>query len=187
VTLTVETGSGILGADSYVAAVDCLAYATARGLTFGSDATAEAALRRATAYIDNTYRLRFSGYRTFRRAQSLEWPRSLSFYFTPDYGGHNPYFVDPRAIYPFDLIPPNVIPPEIITATCEAAIREFATPGALLPDLDRGGAVASLKAGPVEVKYAPGADPNTLFQVIDAALSALIGVKSAYTSRAARR
>jgi len=186
VALTVETGIGVPGADSYVATVDCGTYAANRGLTFASDATADAALRRATAYIDNTYRLRFPGYRTFRRAQNLEFPRTNAYYTYAEPQGDTPYFVDPRMLYPFDLIGANTIPPEIIMATCEAAIREWASPGVLQPDLDRGGAVALLKAGPVEVKYASGADPNTVFQIIDAALSGIIGVRSSLTSRATR-
>ena len=185
-SLIVEDGTGILAADSYVSALDCSAYATSRGLSFGSDANADAALRRATSYIDNTYRLRFPGYRTFRRQQGLEWPRTGAVYSYPDTGADNPYVV-PYAFYPFDTIAPNAIPPEIIRATCEAAVREFAEPGILLPDLDRGGGIASLRAGSVEVKYAPSADPNTAFQVIDSALSALIGVKNTYSARAARR
>ena len=185
-TLNVETGVGIIGADSYVAAVDCLTYATNRGMPFGSDPLADAALRRATSYIDNTYRLRFPGYRTFRRAQGLEWPRTAAYYTYPEPAGDSPFFVDPRMMYPFDLIPTTLIPPEIITATCEAAIREYADPGVLQPDLDRGGAVSLLKAGSVEVKYAAGAPAQTVFQIIDAALSGLIGVQSAYSARAVR-
>ena len=185
-TLTVETGAGVPGADSYVATVDCANYAINRGLTFGSDATADAAIRRATFYIDNTYRIRFPGYRTFRRAQVLEWPRTNAYYTYPEPAGDTPYFVDPRMLYPFDLIGANTIPPEIITATCEAAIREYAEPGVLQPDLERGGLISTLKAGSVEVKYGAGAPAQTIFQVVEAALSGLIGLRSAYTARATR-
>lgn len=185
-TLSVEVGAGLINADSYVATADCGTYATNRGLTFGSGATADAALRRATSYVDNTYRFRFPGYRTFRRAQGLEWPRTAAYYTYPEPQGDSPYFVDPRMFYPFDLIPANTIPPEIITAVCEAAVRELAEPGVLQPDLDRGGRVSSVKAGSVAVKYAAGAPAQTVFQVIEAALSGLIGVRSSYTARATR-
>lgn len=184
--LIVENGSGIAGADSYVATADCAAYATARGLTFGTDALGDAALRRATSYIDNTYRLRFPGYRTFRRAQVLEWPRTNAYYTYPEPMGDAPYFVDPRMLYPFDLIGANTIPPEIVTATCEAAIREYAQPGVLLPDLERGGMITNLKAGSVEVRYAGGAPAQTVFQAVGAALSGLIGARNTYSARAQR-
>lgn len=185
-SLIVETGVGIINADSYVATADCAAYALSRGLTFGSDALADAALRRATAYVDNQYRLRFPGYRTFRRAQALEWPRTNAYYTYTTPPGPVPVYSVAYAYFPYDLVPATSIPPEIITATCEAAIREYAEPGVLQPDLDRGGAVSLLKAGSVEVKYAAGAPAQTVFQIIDAALSGLIGVQSAYSARAVR-
>jgi hypothetical protein len=193
VSLSVETGFGVITADAYVSAADCAAYAANRGLTFAADASADSAIRRATSYIDNTYRLRFAGYRTFRRLQGLEWPRTGAFYQYPD-NVASPYLygagVDGSqygyAAWPFDPIGINTVPPEIITATCEAAIREYADPGVLQPDLDRGGAVSLLKAGSVEVKYAAGAPAQTVFQIIDAALSGLIGVQSAYSARAVR-
>lgn len=184
--LLVETGAGILGADSYVATADCVQYATARGLDFASDDLGDAALRRATSYIDNTYRVQFPGYRTFRRAQALEWPRTNAYYTYAEPRGDTPYFVDPRMLYPFDLIGANTIPPEIIAATCEAAVREYAEPGALLPDLERGGLINSLKASSVEIRYAGGAPGQTAFQAIEAALSGLIGARNTYTARAQR-
>ena len=63
--LTVEDGTGLVGADSYVSVADCETYCDARGLTFSGAATAdkEAALRRATASIDAMYRSRFPGQR----------------------------------------------------------------------------------------------------------------------------
>ncbi len=186
-SLIVETGLGVAGADSYVATVDCAEYAGLRGLTFGSDMTADAALRRATSYIDNTYRDRFPGYRTFRRAQPLEWPRTNAYYTYATPPGPVPVYAVAYAFFPYDLVPPTSVPPEIITATCEAAIRELAEPGVLLPDLERGGAVSSLKAGSVGVKYAPGASANTAFQAVEAALSALIGTDNPYQGRAVRR
>ncbi len=186
--LIVEDGTGYPNADSYCSVAACSAYAIGRGLTFDTadDPASEAALRVATSYVDNTYRLRFPGYRTNRRGQSLEWPRTNAYYTYPEPPGDTPYFVDPRMLYPFDLIPINSIPPEITTAVCEAAIRAFGSPGVLQPDLDRGGLVSTLKAGSVEVKYAAGAPAQTVFQIIDAALSGLIGVRSSFTSRAQR-
>ena len=190
-SLFVETGAGVLGADAYVSALDCANYATARGLAFGSGTDADAAVRRGTAYIDNTYRLCFPGYRTFRRVQGLEWPRTGAFYQYPD-NVSSPYAYGLNgsgygyAAWPFDPIGINTVPPEIIAATCEAAVREFAEPGVLLPDLERGGGVSLLKAGSVEVKYGAGSSAVTVFQQIEAALSGLIGARSSYTARATR-
>ena len=189
-TLIVETGTNVPGAESYVSVADCAAYATARGFTFTADAAGEAALRRATAYIDTTYQSRFPGLRTYRRQQSLEWPRSGAFYpapqndvatcYVPSFTGYD------ASIYGIDAIGVNVIPPEIVNACCLAAVREQEAPNSLLPDLERGGQVLSYRAGTVQVRYANGASPNTVFQAIEAALAPLIGRANGLTARAVR-
>jgi hypothetical protein len=172
--LVVEDGTGLANAESYVSVANCVAYATARGGVFpGTDVPgSEAALRRATAFIDNTYRTRFTGYRTFRRAQALEWPRVGAYVYIPNNASDQAYAggYDPA----YDYIGQNVIPVEMINATCEAAIREFASPGALAPDLDRGGAVKTLKAGSVQIDYGASASPTTTWTAIDNALSGLL-------------
>ncbi len=185
-TLVVEDGTGLNNAESYISGSGCAMYASNRGFTFTADATGDQALRRATAYVDQTYRLRFPGYRTNRAAQALEWPRTLAFYYSPAFQGPQPYFTDPRAYWPYDQIPTNAIPVEVLNATCEAAIREQAKSGVLFPDLKRGGQVKSYKAGPVTLQYGAGATPNTTFQAIEAALSRLIGPRNQYTAKASR-
>lgn len=169
-TLIVEDGTGRADAESYVSVADAAAYATARGLTFPAlpNDDAEAALRRATMWIDATYAPRFSGARLKRRAQALAWPRV---------GATD---VDCNAIAS------NEIPSEITAATSEAAVREFAKPGSLAPNLKRGGAIKRVKAGSVEVEYSAGAASSTMFGTIDGILSGLLGVPSAYTARAVR-
>ncbi|SHG79618.1 hypothetical protein SAMN02745157_4855 [Kaistia soli DSM 19436] len=169
-TLIVEDGTGRADAESYVSVADAVAYASARGLTFQAAPAeaAEAALRRATAWIDATYAPRFSGARLKRRAQALAWPRA---------GAED---ADCNAIAS------NEIPAEMITATSEAAVRELAKPGNLSPDLKRGGAIKRVKAVSVEVEYAAGATAGTVFSTIDGILSGLLGAQSAYTARAVR-
>jgi len=173
-TLIVEDGTGKADAESYVSVADAVTYASNRGLTFpGTDVPgSEAALRRATAYLDNTYRTRFTGYRTHRRDQALEWPRVGAYVYIPNNSSDMAYAggYDPA----YDYINDNVIPIEIINATCEAAVRELATPGVLAPDLDRGNAVKRLKAGSVEIEYGAAASATTAFQAIDLALSGLL-------------
>jgi hypothetical protein len=169
-TLVVEDGTGLANADAYVSLDDCEAYAAARGLTFATSPSAagEAAIRVATAFIDNTYRSRFTGQRLNGRSQALEWPRI----YATDAAGND--------------IASDEIPVEIVNATCEAAIREFAAPGTLTPDLERGGGVKRLKAGSVEIEYMAGALAQTLFTAVDAALSGLIQPRSMFSGRAVR-
>lgn len=157
-SLDVEDGTGKANAESYVNVADCEAYCAARGLTFASGATAdkESALRRATTAIDALYGNRFAGARLNGRAQSLSWPRSGAY----DANGEE--------------IASDEIPVEVIRATCEFAVRELAEPGATMPDLERGGAVRSLKAGSVSIEYAGNATARTVYSVVDGILATLL-------------
>lgn len=76
-TLIVETGSGLINADSYVSLADANTYT---GATFFSgkwstqtDTDKEKLLRTATAYLDSFYD--YKGVKVFPSA-SLRWPRS---------------------------------------------------------------------------------------------------------------
>lgn len=157
-TIVVEDGSGLGDANSYVSVDDCAEYAAARGLTFVASppVLAEQALVRATAALDATYRGAFPGYKTNGRSQALEWPRT---------GG---YDADG------DAIDSDEIPAEIIQACCEMAIREFATPGMMLPDLERGGQIEMVKAGVVAIQYSGNAPAQTTFTLIDGILSGIL-------------
>ena len=157
--VNVEDGSGLPDADSYVSLEDAAEYAAARGLTFPDSPAgpAEAALIRATAAIDATYRSRFPGQRANGRAQALEWPRK----YAGDAEG-NP-------------IAENEVPQEVINATCEAAVRELASPNSMMPDLERGGQIKSLQAGSVAIEYGSNATAQTAFTLIDGILAGLIG------------
>lgn len=67
---------GASDADSYAALADADAYFSGRGVTAwtGTDAVKEAALRKATAYLDNAYRAKWRGVRV-NEDQALAWPR----------------------------------------------------------------------------------------------------------------
>lgn len=158
--LVVEDGTGKTDADSYCSLSDAVAYAAARGLTFPASPAgpAEAALIRATAAIDATYRARFPGQRTSGRAQSLEWPRK----YAGDAAG--------------EPIADDEIPQEIMNAVCEAAIRELAAPNSMMPDLERGGQIKSIQAGSVAIEYGGNATARTAFTLIDGILAGLLGV-----------
>lgn len=206
--IVVEDGTGSLASESYVSVADAVTYATNHGLVFDGDfPSSEAALRGATAFIDYRYRLRFPGIRTNRRLQALEWPRSGAFYYTSSYLGESPYFVDPSAFYPFDIIDEHTIPPEIINATCVAATIELAAPGTLVTGGSSstttgavtGGAITKLKAGSVEIDYSAGSpltisssssgrvSGTSLIELpVLGVLSALLSPATMYTARAVR-
>jgi len=71
-TVTVEDGSIVTGADSYVAEAALTAYATARGITLTTDETI--LLIKAMDFLES-FDGRFRGDRT-ARDQPLSWPRS---------------------------------------------------------------------------------------------------------------
>lgn len=170
----------MVNAESYVSAADCATYAQAQGAPFDPTlADAEPALRRATRFIDSYWR-RFPGFRTHLRLQALEWPRSAAFVYNYDYGsqdyyGYRPYrYYDPN----WFIFQTNEIPAEIIKATNEAAIRELASPGVMLPDQERGGQVRAItrKAGDttIQTQWAANAAANTTFMAIDAILAKIL-------------
>lgn len=172
--LTVEDGSGLANAESYVSVSDAATYAAARGLTFPASPAdkAEQALRRATAWLDGRYRSRFPGQRKNGRDQALEWPRINAC----DRGGNE--------------IASDEVPIEIVNATIEAAVREMAAPGGLSPDVTPGEVAKRLKAGSVEIEYASASgsvfDQRPVLTVIDGILSSLLGSTSPYIARAVR-
>lgn len=156
--MIVEDGTGVADADAY-AELDAVAdYAAARGLTFPSSPSAagEEAIIRGTASIEARYGGRFPGLRLRGRNQGLLWPRSAA------------YDVDGW------LIPADQVPVEVIQATCEAAIREFAAPGSMMPDLARGGAIQSISAGSVSISWAMNASMRTVFTLIDGIVARIL-------------
>lgn len=135
-SLTVETGTGSALSDALISIVDADAYHTARGNTAwtGADADKEAAIRRATAFLSNSFI--WAGLRTNGRSQALAWPR----------GG----VVDQEG----NGIESDEIPVEIKDACAEIALRELVTPGAMNPDFTASEMVKREKVGPLETEYA---------------------------------
>jgi hypothetical protein len=164
--LTVETGAGLADADSYVSLADASSIASSLGLTFpisGADeALAEQALRRATIWVDATYRPRFPGWRTNYRAQALEWPRQGAY--------------DQNVIPQY--VPSDEVPIEIKRACVIAAVREKASSGSLSPDVTPGQIKKSVSVdGAVAVEYAIGsgvADQRPVVTMIDDVLASLL-------------
>ncbi len=163
--LIVEDGSGLSTAESYISVADADTYHTERGnaLWTGADAVKEALLRKATTYLDNTYRGRWKGFRRFQ-LQSLAWPRNE--------------VIDEDG-FPVDF---ESLPLQLVQATAEAALRELVDAGALEPDLERGGAIRSKREviGPIEEEthYQTSASARTTFTIIDGLLRELTTSKN---------
>lgn len=170
--LDVEDGTGKETAESYCSIDTIAAYATARGLTFAisggtNAADAEAAARRATTWLDATFRARFPGRKANGRSQALEWPRVDAC----DASG--------------EAIASDEVPNEIVSALCEAAIREKASPGSLSPDVTPGKVKKSAKVGDIAVEYAVGSgtvsEQRPVATVINDILGSLLKGSSGYS------
>jgi hypothetical protein len=171
VTLIVEAGAGVAGAESYNTIAAIAAYAVAHGLTFEitggtNEAAAEGAARRAATWLDAQYRDRTPGRRTKGRSQGLEWPRCGAYDLQE----------------PPELFAITAIPSEILAAHCEAAIREKAAPGALSPDVTTGKIKKRVKVeGAIETEYAilspTATSQRPIVTVIDDIMGSLIGLR----------
>ena len=112
---TVEDGTGIEGANAYVAVSFVDSYHSDRNNTAWADALTnekEASIIKASEYIDKRFGRRFRGWRQLQR-QGLEWPRISAY----DDDG---YLLDD-------------VPFQIEKATAEYALRAFLC-GVLAPD-----------------------------------------------------
>lgn len=133
-TFTVEDGTGLTTATSYVSVADADAYFEQLGVTgwVGTTTDKETALNRASEYMDARFGARYIGLK-LTTAQALAWPR----YGIPD----------------FD---PAVLPANLIRACCQYALRALVAE--LAPDLvfDESGLsrnVKRQKVGPIEIEY----------------------------------
>jgi hypothetical protein len=160
-TLTVTPGDAT--ADSYATITGAGSYHSALGNATwtGTDADKEAALRRATAWVDGRYAARWPGTPTYGRDQALDWPRS----YAADADGN--------------VIDATTIPAEVVAATCEAALRELVSPGSLSPDVTPGKAKVLTGLGSMTwtpLRSAAGAtDMTPTLVVVDRLLAPLVG------------
>lgn len=155
--LTVETGSGSASSESYASTSDVDTYQSNRGVTLWatlSTAEKEQALRRATTYMEQVYRLRWKGWR-YTRDQALSWPRESVERL--DYGLGDYYETD-------------AVPVEVVNACCEMAFK--AAFGDLSPDIGR--VTKREKVDVIEVEYEGGRAPFVRYRAIDNILAPLL-------------
>ena len=151
-SLIVETGSGSSTAESYISVADADARHTAFGNSAwtGTTAVKEAALRKATAYMTQAYRGRWTGTR-ITSVQALDWPR---------WGAMLEGFP----------ISSTTIPTDIANACADLALKALADD--LAPDLTR--AIVREKVGPLETEYSAFSPEAPRYPAIDGALSAYL-------------
>lgn len=162
-SIIVETGTGASDSEVLCSVAFADTYHANLGNTlWGPLLTVEkeAALRRAYAYMQETYRFRWSGYRV-NYTQALDWPRQQVRRADNIMGGLLSYS-DIASYYPFDAIPL-----EVQKANAELAFR--AASGDLLADVDS--TTSSESIGPIKVTYFDGANKVKKYPVIDRLLT----------------
>jgi len=146
--LTVEDGTVVAGAESYITVAAADTYFSNRGNAAWAALTTaqkEEALRRATDYMIQAYRSRWKGFRK-DGTQALDWPRSFVYL--------EPFVHGIVGTYPY-LVADTIVPTEVKNVCAELAVK--ASAAALAPDLER--AVQSETIGPISVTY-DGASPE---------------------------
>lgn len=180
--LTVEDGTGLSTAESYLSVAEMRDRAIRLGLGYvadvgsADDADVEAALRRATTLVDAVYGERFIGARR-TVDQALEWPRASAHptglglgWVMPPVGAlaalHGYYAVGNRlrggpggyvgvSPRPTASLPAEGLPRALQDAVAHAAARELASPGSMAPD-EYAGVVTRESIGPISVTYEGG-------------------------------
>lgn len=163
VTLTVEDGSIVSGANSYVSLVEAEAYYANRpdtNWTAGTNDTKSTALIKATDYLLQRFRMKWKGIRV-QREQALDWPRKGVI--TEDYyqpvSGARPSLL-PDLAYE---IPEDEIPQEVKDATLILAAKVLAGTD-LNADIER--LTKREKVGELEVDYADYATARTQYLAV---------------------
>jgi hypothetical protein len=164
--LVVEDGTGKADAESLISVADATSYHAARGNTawadLASDTVREQMLRRATDYMQATYKQRWKGV-PVTTTQALDWPRA---YVEREYS-YSTATTPPSSIDGNLWWPSNEVPVAVQRACAELALR--AIDGDLAPDLDA--PVIREKVGPIETEYAVGARQSTVFRAIEGMLA----------------
>jgi len=166
--IIVENGTGLANAESYASVAAADTYHANRGNTLWATMSVgekEAALRRATDYMRQAYRLRWKGAR-LNETQALDWPRNFVeredfqaalTYGGQGYGGYHYYASD-------------AVPSEVADACCLAAFK--AASGDLAPDIEP--LAIREKVGPIEVERAAGSARVVRYQALDNILAPLL-------------
>lgn len=168
-TITVETGTGSSTAESYITVAEFASYHALRGNTLAatlSDAEIEQALRRATDYMIQKYRMLWKGTKN-TSTQALDWPRSYV-YLEPVVTGANSD--DPT------LVANDIVPVEVKNALAQMAFKGAS--GDLFEDIEQQATTETI--GPITVQYNTNSQQSLKkrYAAIDAMLSPYLNVNS---------
>lgn len=159
--ITVEDGTGLTTADSFISLVDAAAYHTARGNSAwtGTDTVKEQALVRATSYLEQKYGLKWAGYRK-TSTQALSWPRQ----FVPM----------PNLLIP-EYITDTSVPTEIKNACAILALKALSAE--LVSDEERA-VISESVSGAVSVTYSEFSQQQKVYPEITMLLNRYLAASS---------
>jgi len=167
-TITVEDGTGLAAADSYLSVAAADTYHTnhsdSSDWSGATTAVKEKALRMATQYVDTVYKRRWKGIKQLE-TQALAWPR----WKVTDFDGFT--------------VGDDHVPADLEDAIAELALRDITETGGLIPDIDAPGTIKSEKVGlgrgaiVSEKTYVGGKSQIKKFRIIDMMLKDLLSPK----------
>lgn len=152
-----EDGTGLANADSYISVANADTRHANNGMTNWATlqtSEKEAAIRRATTYMEQAFRERWRGRRN-HLTQALSWPR---------WG----VMVDGFPVYP------TIVPPEVAAACADLALKAAA--GDLNADLTQG--VIRKKVGPIETELDRFSPQRVRYPAIEMTLTPFLKVGS---------
>ena len=155
-SLIVEDGTGLAGAESYISVANADTYHANRGNTLWATMTVterEQALRRSADYFLQAYRGGWKGNR-LTTTQALDWPRAWVQLDDVAYANYA-YF-----------IPNNTVPVTVANAQAEMAFA--AASGELNPSQSRG--ILKEIIGPLTTEYDPYSPENIRYPKVDTML-----------------
>jgi hypothetical protein len=174
ITITVETGAVVTGANSFVSLSDFKTYCDNRGRVYSAvyvDETIKAALIKMADYLND---LPWYGVKT-ARANPMSWPR-----YGLEEGGASWNELEYPSTYwtgvldrDGNYILPSEVPTEVIKAQNEGAWL-ILTGKDMEPNLDRGGQLKMEKYDVIQFEYFSGASPTTEFKAVTNRLRGLL-------------
>lgn len=185
-SLTVETGAGIAGADSYFAIATAEAYWTARphdalGAAWLAETDVpkqEGAAREGTGYLDATWGSLFRGVRS-TSAQGRLWPRlertvlALSDCYPTPAALEAAQALTDKPLLGADGLELPGLPPEVVSAAIELSARALA--GRLAPDKSEAvGWLKRRRTGPLEREWGGPGVPGGSYGMVDNILAPLL-------------
>lgn len=162
-SLIVEDGTGMSNSESYCSVAFATTYWSNRNDTVWAALTTaaqEAALRIATTFMIELYRMRWKGRRVLI-SQALDWPRVGVV--LEDFGGSQGRHG--FGSYGLFQVSYTIVPNELQAACAEMAYRAMGSSSALATDLEQ--MVLSEKVGPIEVEYNKDSPQYTRYRSID--------------------